>query len=76
MGTLAFESAPYDALCHCVGVELTPDQSRLIDAWPDRSQQIVKSAMLNNQQRHADGECITCKGTGLLPVSIHTADAV
>lgn len=65
--SLAFETAPYEQLCPCVSVELTPDQDRLMDVWPDRGDAIVKAAMLNGQQRHADGECQKCNGTGLLP---------
>lgn len=64
---LAFEAAPYEKLCRCVSVELTPDQERLMDVWPDRSASIVKAAMFNGQQRHVDGECTHCNGVGLLP---------
>jgi hypothetical protein len=63
---LAFETAPYDQLCNCVTVELTPEQGRLMDAWPEKGQAIVKSAMLNGQQRHVDGECQCCNATGLI----------
>lgn len=63
---LAFETAPYDQLCNCVTVELTPEQERLMDAWPEKGQAIVKAAMLNGQQRHVDGECQHCDATGLI----------
>lgn len=66
MSKLAFETANYDDLCPCVTVELTAQQGRLMDAWPDRSAAIVKSAMLNGQQRHVDGECPQCRATGML----------
>ncbi len=63
---LAFETAPYDQLWNCVTVELTPEQGRLMDAWPEKGQSIVKAAMLNGQQRHVDGECHHCNATGLI----------
>lgn len=62
---LSFERATYEDLCSCVHVELSDQQSRLIDAWPSKSESIVKSAILNGQQRHVDGECVLCKGSGL-----------
>lgn len=63
---LAFETAPYDQLCSCVTVELSAEQGRLMDAWPDKGPSIVKAAMRNGQQRHVDGECKHCNATGLI----------
>ncbi len=63
---LAFETAPFDQLCNCVAVELTPNQDRLMGVWPEKGPNIVKAAMQNGQQRHVDGECQHCNGTGLL----------
>lgn len=65
---LAFETAPVDSLCSCVGVELTKDQERFMDLWPEKSGAIVISAMKKGQQRHTDGECAMCNATGLKPV--------
>ncbi len=62
---LAFETAPYEQLCNCVTVELATEQERLMHAWLEKGQSIVKAAMLNGQQRQADGECKCCNATGL-----------
>lgn len=64
---LAFETVPCDQLCPCVTVELTAEQARLIDAWPDKTPAIVASAMAKGQQRHVDGECLICNATGISP---------
>jgi ribosomal protein L14E/L6E/L27E len=73
---LAFETVPCDQLCPCVTVELTAEQARLIDAWPDKTPVIVASAMAKGQQRHVDGECLICNATGISPADKIIADVL
>lgn len=49
---LAFETAPVDSLCSCVGVELTKDQERFMDLWPEKSGAIVISAMKQGSEQY------------------------
>lgn len=65
MEKLEFEIAPFEQLCGCVTVELTPKQEHIVDTWPDRRSLIVKAAIDNDQQRHVDAECQLCNATGL-----------
>ena len=60
---LAFETAPYDQLCNCLTVELAPEQERLIDAWPEKGQSIVKAAM---KKRHRIQHVFKDKGIFLV----------
>ncbi|WP_240224566.1 hypothetical protein [Rheinheimera hassiensis] len=70
---LAFEIDPNDQLCSGVMVELTTEQGRLMDAWPEKGLAIVKEEMLNGQQRNVDGECQHCKATGLIAAKAKAA---
>lgn len=65
MEELAFEIAPCEQLCDCVTVELTKEQERIIDIWPERRSLVIKAAMAHDQQRHIDCECQLCNATGL-----------